>query len=118
MKKIYGTLLALLILHSGCDTMAPLSKDEASVILRVEYNNTGSLRPTVLQLLRTIRIKELAERHDGSVTEIEVTYVRKDIPRGKLGEIKDDLEGLSGVLFVEIKGNAHPLASEQTVYRK
>jgi hypothetical protein len=110
MKRQFSFLwvaFAILVALPGCSPYLSSTQTPGSALVKIECRD-ASVRQ-ILELLRSGRGKDINVVADGSGTEITAAFSPADTPPGKLAQILQDLNDLSGVLHVEVVENPHPI---------
>ncbi|HVS97284.1 MAG TPA: hypothetical protein VHE54_12405 [Puia sp.] len=99
---------ALLAALVGCSPSIQSGQMPSSALVKVECQN-GSVRQ-ILELLRSGRGKDISTvAVDGYCTEVTAAFSPMDTPAWKLEQVLEMLNGLGGVLHVELVENPHPI---------
>ena len=112
MKRQFSFLwaaFAILVALSGCGPYIPTNAAAGSALVKVECRDAPGVWNSVQQLLRSGRGKDISVRTDGSCLEVTAAFRPEETPSGKLAQILQDLNDLSGVLHVEVVENPHPI---------
>ena len=110
MKRQFSFLwvaFAILVALTGCGPYIPTNAASGSALVKVECRD-ASVRQ-ILELLRSGRGKDISVRGDGSCQEITAAFSPADTAPGKLDQILQNLNDMSGVLHVEVVENPHPI---------
>ena len=110
MKRQISFLWVTFVLFTaiqGCNPYAPVTPTPASALVRIECRNASERQ--ILELLRSGRGKDISIVNDGPCLEITAAFSPADTPPAKLVQILQDLNGLNGVLHVELVENPHPV---------
>ena len=98
---------ALLVALQGCKTYISSSPTPGTALVKVECRD-ASVRQ-ILELLRSGRGKDISVVTNSSYVEIMAAFRPAETPPQKFEQIVQDLNGLSGVLHVEVVENPHPI---------
>jgi hypothetical protein len=116
MKRRFSFLwavFALLAALPGCTPYIPSSptatETVGSVLVTIECRDAPNVQPSILQLLRSGRGKDISARSDGSFLEITAAFIQTETPSGRLAQIIELLKGMNGVINVEIAENPRPI---------
>jgi hypothetical protein len=96
---------AILVAFLGCSQYSQPAQTPGSALLKIECRN-ASVRQ-ILELLRSGGGKDISVSDDGS--EITAAFSPAYTSAGRLMQIFQDLNNLSGVLHVEVVENPHPI---------
>ncbi|HEV2482068.1 MAG TPA: hypothetical protein VGS79_20525 [Puia sp.] len=101
---LWGAFVTLAA-FSGCSPAIQPIETPTSAVVRVECHNAPVRQ--ILELLRSGRAKDISVAADGSC--ITAAFSPADMPPGKLEEIMEELNDLTGVLHVEVEENPRPI---------
>ena len=100
-------VIAALAAFPGCTPSMQSNQTPRSALVKVECHNASL--PQILELLQSGRGKDISVTADGASMEITAAFSPVDTPPEKLAQIIQDLNGLNGVLHVELVENPHPI---------
>ena len=96
--------LSAALAGAGCGPSSQISQTPTSGLVKVDCFNASA--QGIMDLLRSGRGRDIAVRNaDGATMEITVAFSPADTPAWKLAQILRDLNGLSGVIHVEVMEN-------------
>jgi len=98
---------ALLAALPGCNPYIPSTPTPGSALVKIECRNAPERQ--ILELLRSGRAKDISVVADGSCLVITAAFSPANTPPEKLAQILQDLNDLSGVLYVEVVENPGPI---------
>jgi hypothetical protein len=108
MKKLAMTTLIVLIACTSCKTFYPVSDRDSlddSLLMNIDCRNDTALRQTIVFLLRTHKARDLKYTVTDPELNIQATFLKRELPLGKLNELTRDIENLGGGIEIRVENN-------------
>jgi len=108
MKKLAMTTLIVLIACTSCKTFYPVGDHDSlddSLLMNIDCRNDTALRQTIIFLLRTHKARDLKYTATDPELNIQATFLKRELPLGKLNELTRDIENLGGGIEIRVENN-------------
>lgn len=108
MKRQFAFLwvaFAILVAFSACNPSYQATQPPTSALVRIECHNASIQQ--IVEILRMGRGKDISVANDGSY--VTAAFSPEDTPPGRLAQILQSVQGLVGVLRVDVQENPRPI---------
>jgi hypothetical protein len=102
MKKTLCPILLLLIV-AGCSPLPVDSSPSLSSMIRIECMNEYNLKQTIVQQLKSIKMKDIEVQDNDSFLNIKAAWENKEIPLDKVIVVAEFIYKMPGVLDVRLE---------------